>query len=98
LTEFSAKAARQVDELLAYYEDKDRPEAARNLLSALLYAAQRIDQAPRAGLPAPRPYPGVATPGRYWIKQGAYWIQYLAADNPVITAVYYQAANIPGRL
>jgi hypothetical protein len=44
------------------------------------------------------PYPHVARPGRAWIKAGRYCIAYNTAHPPVIAAVFYETANIPGRL
>jgi hypothetical protein len=36
--------------------------------------------------------------GRVWIKSGRYWIAYQTDPVPVIVAVYFETANIPGRL
>jgi hypothetical protein len=35
---------------------------------------------------------------RLWIKEGRYWIAYNPAPEPTIVAVFYESANIPGRL
>ena len=67
-------------------------------IAALEDASRRIEANPAAGLVAPRPYPHVARPGRAWIKAGRYWIAYNTAHPPVIAAVFYETANIPGRL
>jgi plasmid stabilization system protein ParE len=85
---FTARAARQFQELRQHYEDRERPEAVRALIAALEQASRKIEANPGAGLSAPRPYPQLARPGRAWVKSGRYWI----------AAVFYDTANIPGRL
>jgi plasmid stabilization system protein ParE len=77
---------------------RHRPEAIRALLVALETAWQKITSNPTAGLAAPRPYPHLARPGRAWVKAGRYWIAYTASPTPVITAVFYDAADIPRRV
>ena len=95
----SPEAEAQLDALLDYYEQRDRPEATRNLISALEQAADQIERAPEAGLPAPRPYPSIASLGLHWIKMGAYWFAYaVAGSTPVIAGVFYESADIPNRL
>jgi hypothetical protein len=49
-------------------------------------------------LPAPQPYPQLARPGRAWIKVSRYWIAYRITPPPLTVAVFYDMANIPGRL
>jgi hypothetical protein len=49
-------------------------------------------------LSAPRPYPDLARPGLAWIKAGRYWIAYRTKPRVIIVAVFYDTANIPGRL
>jgi plasmid stabilization system protein ParE len=95
---YSADAERQIDDLRQHYRERDRPEAVRNLISALVEAEARIERDPAAGLPAPRPYPSLARPGRAWIKVGRYYIAYSTTQPPVILAVFHETANIPGRL
>jgi plasmid stabilization system protein ParE len=95
---FTAQAARQFQQLRQHYEERERPEAIRGLIAALEDASRRIEANPAAGLAAPRPYPHLARPGRAWIKAGRYWIAYNTAHRPVIAAVFYETANIPGRL
>jgi plasmid stabilization system protein ParE len=94
---FTPRAGRRVRELRQHYEDRGRPEASRDLAAALESAWQTITIQPEAGLAAPRPYPQLAMPGRAWVKTGGYWIAYTARP-PVIVAVFYETANIPGRL
>ena len=93
------RAEWQVDDLLAHFERINRPEATRNLIRALRQAAARIERAPDAGLPAPRPYPALASLGLRWIKEGAYWISYTYdGGDPVIAGVFHEAADIPRRV
>jgi plasmid stabilization system protein ParE len=94
----SEDAIRAVAELQNHYEQINRPEATRNLRLALERASARIDREPEAGLPAPRPYPEVARPEVRWIKEGRYWIAYTTERVPMIVGVFYDTANIPGRL
>ena len=93
----TARAQRQVRELREHYEDLERPEATRGLIAALKVASDRIEKSPAAGLAAPRPYPHLTRPDRLWIKVGRYWIAY-EPTNPVIVGVFYETANISGRL
>jgi len=73
-------------------------QAAENLLSALERASERIVRSPDFGLPAPRPYPGLASLGFRWIKEGSYWIAYMTGDDLMIAGVYHEAADIPNRI
>lgn len=98
MVEYLPGALRQVDDLLQHYEDRQRDGAARALLAALQAAERRIDEQPDAGLPAPRPYPQLAQPGRLWLKSGRYWVAYRTLPTPAIVAVFFETANIPGRL
>lgn len=94
----SPEAEAQVDRLIAYYEDRQRRQAAVNLLRALERAKERIGAAPEAGLPAPRPYPSLARHGRRWIIGGRYWISYSLTSPPVISGVFFVTADIPTRV
>jgi plasmid stabilization system protein ParE len=98
LIRLTPEAEAQVDSLINYYESRDRTEASRNLRVALISASDRILQAPLKGLPAPRHYPSVVMPGHLWLKAGNYWIAYRPAPEPTIVGVFYESANIPGRL
>jgi hypothetical protein len=84
--------------LIAHYEALGRLEASINLLNALERARMRIAERPEAGLPAPRPYPGLAKAGRRWIIEGSYWISYSLATPPIISGVFYAMSDIPNRL
>ena len=98
MIEYTPEALRQVDALLLYYEAHQRDGAARALLKALAEAEQKVGRNPTAGLAAPRPYPDLAEVGRAWVKAGRYWIAYRTARPPVIVAVFYETADIPGRM
>jgi plasmid stabilization system protein ParE len=98
LIEYGPRATRQVIALRHHYENLDRPEATRGLIAALEEAERRIERNPAAGLAAPRPYPRLARPGIAWIKAGRYWLSYTTDSPPVIVGVFYETANIPGRL
>lgn len=97
MIELSAEAAQQVCDLRAGYEAKERQEAIRNLIAAVIASAERIERAPGVGLPTPPPYPELAREGRLWLKEGRYWIAYSTVSPPVILAVFHEAADIPGR-
>lgn len=98
MIELSRGAERQLAALLRHYARLGRPEAQQNLIAAIDQAVSRLERDPTSGLPAPRPYPGFARPGRAWIAVGRYWIAYSTTDPPVILAVFYATADIPGRL
>jgi plasmid stabilization system protein ParE len=95
---FTPRAARQVRALRQHYQDHERPEATRALVVALESAWQAITTDPAAGLPAPRPYPQLARPGRAWVQAGRYWVAYRTRQPLAVVAVFYDAADIPGRL
>lgn len=95
---FTAKALRQIDALRQHYARLARPEAMRNLAAAMQEAADRIEADPTAGLPAPRPYPELARPGRAWVRSGRYWVLYRTTTPPAVIAVFYDTADIPRRL
>ena len=94
----SPEAEAQVDRLIEHYETLGRLPAAENLLQALERAKERIAAAPNAGLTAPRPYPRLTQPRRLWINSGRYWIAYRADPTPLIIGIFFETANIPGRL
>ncbi len=94
---YSTEAAAQVDELRRHYQSNGRLEAVRNLATALAQAETRIERDPSAGLPAPRPYPDLASKGRAWTKVGRYWVAYSTTRPPVILGVFYETADIPSR-
>lgn len=98
MVRLSRRAEQQVAELSRHYDRLGRPEARQSLLAALRQAAQEIEEAPSFGLPAPRPYPSLASPGRAGVKSGRYWVAYRTTDPPLIVAVFFDGADIPGRL
>jgi plasmid stabilization system protein ParE len=99
LIDYTDEALEHVRDLRRHYESWDRAAAIRSLMRALAEAEARIELTPGVGLPAPRPYPQVARPGRAWIKSGRYWIVYTTTTSPpVIAGVFYDAADIPRRL
>ena len=61
-------------------------------------AEGKIERDPSAGLKAPRPYPRLGQRGRAWVKAGRYWFAYSTMEPPVIVGVFFETANIPGRL
>ncbi|MGB8839686.1 MAG: hypothetical protein WCC64_01315 [Aliidongia sp.] len=97
MIELSPRAQRHVARLAQHYDSLDRDAAVLNLATALTEAGDKSERDPAAGLPAPRPYPQLAKPGRRWLHVRRYWI---ASDRvPLcIVAVFYDRANIPKRL
>ena len=95
---YTDEALEQVRALRHHYETRARDAAIRALDRALADSEAKIERAPGAGLPAPRPYPQLARPGWAWIKSGRYWVAYRTGSAPVIVAVFFETANIPGRL
>jgi plasmid stabilization system protein ParE len=98
LIALTPEARRHVRALNAHYEERDRPDEARALRNALNAAWEKITTSPGAGLPAPRPYPQLAQPGRAWLKSGRYWIAYRTQPTTAIVAVFFGTANSPGRV
>jgi plasmid stabilization system protein ParE len=98
LIALTAEARQHVRALRAYYEERDRPEAARALRNALTAAWEKITTSPTAALPAPRPYPELARSEWAWLKSGRYWIAYRTQPTTAIVAVFFETANIPRRV
>ena len=94
----SRRAERDLDGLVRHFDSLGRPEAQQALLAAVDDALIRIKADALAGLPAPRPYPEVARPGRAWIKSGHYWFAYSLTEPPEVVAVFHDTADIPGRI
>ena len=97
MSRYSAEAVDQIDALRLHYIGKARIEAAQALDRALGQPERAITLQPEAGSPFPRPYPGLARIGRAWTKAGRYWISYSLTRPPVILAVFYETADLPGR-
>ena len=98
MIEYTPEASGHVDDLIRHYEDRQRPEAIRALLSAMDEAEGKIASNPAAGMRVPRPYPQLRQTGRVWLKAGRYWFAYSTTEPPVIVGVFFETANIPGRL
>ena len=95
----SPEAETQLNGLLAFYEERQRPQATRNLITAVQEAAGRIERTPEDGEPAPRPYPTLASLGFLWIKVRIYWFAYSAAKTGfVIGGIFHESADIPNRI
>jgi plasmid stabilization system protein ParE len=95
---YTPRALRQIADLRYHYEQLNRIEAINVLEAALYEAERRIERDPAAGLPAPRPYPQLARPRMAWVKAGRYWVAYRTAPRLTIAAVFYETADIPGRV
>ena len=79
---------------------KQRPEAIINLALALQEAWEKITADPAIGLAAPGPNKdhGIERPDIAWVQAKRYWIAYRTRAPLAIVAIFYDAANIPGRL
>ena len=73
---YTDEALEQVRALRRHYETLARDAAIRALDRALADSEAKIERAPGAGMPAPRPYPQLAQQGWVWIKSGRYWVAY----------------------
>ena len=98
MIELTAVAERHLAELEAHYLALERYKALLNLRAAFFEAAEKIERDPSAGKAAPAPYRGLARPGRLWMKAGRYWFTYAIAPTLTITGIFYESANIPGRI
>jgi plasmid stabilization system protein ParE len=97
LIALSPEADAQVRALERFYIEKQRPQALRNLGHALAEASLIIMNAPERGLPAPRPYPALASLGLSGLNRGRCWIAY-NADIPIIAGVFFETDDIPNRV
>jgi len=96
---YTHRAASHVDALVTYYlYKKGRPEAVRALYRTLEAASVAIMAKTATLYDAPRPYPAVREPGAYWVYFAPYWIAFRRPQNPIISAVFYDAADIPNRI
>jgi len=95
----SRTARGHIAALVAHYDQLERPEAVRNLRSAIARAATRIETRRGPFYPAPRPYPTLTRDGWQWLHERPYWIGFSALPvGAVILAVFHDTADIPGRL
>ena len=95
---YTPRALRQIAKLDQHYRRLLRAEAIINLNAALEEAERKISENPTGGLSAPRPYLQLARRGTSWVQVGRYWVGYRTAPHLAIVAVFYDQANIPGRL
>lgn len=98
---YTARAASHVEELVSHFLDgkkiAPRPEAVRCLLGALSEASAAIATGTATVYDAPRPYPQLKQQGTHWVYFPPYWVAYRRPHDPVISAVFYDEADIPGR-
>jgi len=95
---YSDRALDLIAELRAHFVRKGWLEPLQSLQAALAEAEARIERNPSKGLRAPRPYPELAMDGERWIHVRRYWIAYTITDEPTIIGVFYDTADIPGRI
>ncbi len=66
---------------------------------AIARAGEKIEEQIGPFLSYPRPYPNIVVDNWKWLKEARYWIAFEPiSDGYMITAIFYDAANIPGRL
>ena len=75
-----------------------RPQAARRLIAAYRVAIEAIACGPRTWFNYPRPYPQLASFGFRWIKVHRYWVGYLPGQDPIITNILDEVADIPAHV
>lgn len=96
---FTRKADRDIADFERHYKRLDRPEAIDNMRAAVDSAVDRIATDKARFLSAPRPYPSLANLGLLWTLSGRYWLSILVeVDVAVITGVFFDEADIPGRI
>jgi len=99
LIPFSPRAKRQLDDLTRHYADRGRDIAIDHLADSIDRASARYLANRGPVYNAPRPYPSLLRRNWRWTKEGRYWIAFSPAKSgPVIRAIFYDSANIPGRL
>ncbi len=91
----SDSARTQIDDLRRHYRRRQRPEALHNLAAALRAAPGLIANGKSRA--APRPYPDLEAEGEAWVHASPYWIAYSLTQPPVILAVFFDQADLPGR-
>jgi plasmid stabilization system protein ParE len=98
LIALTPEARRHVRALYAYYEERERPEAARALRNALTAAWEKISTSPGGGPVRATALPA-AWPTGQGMAQGRALLDCLS-DPPTtaIVAVFFETANIPGRV
>jgi hypothetical protein len=71
-----------------------RPQAARRLIEAYETAVRVIAAGPATWFRHPRPYPDLGSYGFRWIKIHRYWFGYLPGQDPIITNILDEVADI----
>lgn len=95
----SVAAERHLDALTEYYASLGRDRAIERAAECVEAACRRYERRPGSFLPAPRPYPALASLGLRWTKEGPYWIAFAEGQHGAIVAgVFHEAADIPNRL
>lgn len=95
----SAAAQRQIDALAHHYDELDREQATARMTAAVAVAVHNIEEQIGPFWGAPRPYPGATRRRWKWLKSHRYWVAFEPISGGyAITAVFYDTANIPGRL
>lgn len=93
------EARRQINTLGRHFRRKGRVEAIVRLRAAVEQALRETDAAVGQGHDFPSVYRELSEAGRYWIKIHRYWFAYeMSAGEAIITYVFYDQADIPGRL
>ncbi len=92
----SIRAKAQLAAFRRHYQQKGRPDAAYNVTKALKEAAFRIEMG--WSVPAPTPYPELRRAGEAWVHAGRYWILHTTTKPIIAQAVFYDSADIPGRV
>jgi plasmid stabilization system protein ParE len=75
-----------------------RPAAAYKLIGAYATAVEQIATGPKSWLTHPRPYPALARCGFRRIKVHRYWFGYLSTEDPIITNILDEVADIPAHV
>ena len=95
----TAAAQAQLEALEKHYAELGRDIATIRMTEAVAMAAARIEEQAGPFWPAPRPYPDLEAYGWQWLKEARYWIAFVPISSGyAITGVFYETANIPGRL
>ncbi len=92
----SDRAKAQLAGFRRHYRRNGRPEAAHNVTKALTEAADRIGMG--FSVAAPTPYPELKRDGEAWVKAGRYWFLHTTTEPIIALAVFYDNADIPGRI
>ncbi len=95
----TAAAQAQLEMLEDHYARLGRDLATVRMTEAVAMAAARIEEQAGPFWPSPRPYPELAAYGWQWLKEGRYWIAFAPTPGGyAVTGIFFETANIPGRL